>query len=314
MEQTSAPKGMDIARDLYESVGKDMIHEKFPEYEDRIATGLVGEGSECFGYDDSQSWDHDFGAGFCMWLTDEDFGAIGERLQAEYAGLADKYDRYPVKADSELGGHRIGVWRISDFYAHFLGGEVIPADLMSWLRLPDSYLAVATNGEVFSDPYGEFTRIRDRLKAGYPADIRIKKMSARMAEMSRAGQYNYPRALNRGESVAAELALTEFIRNGMQLVYLINNRYAPFDKWMHRGIKELPKLEDTYDDFSLLADGTRDVREKVRVIEDICGKCAMGLHAERLIDSDEPFLQAHLPRMAANIEDTTIRSLPWLAG
>lgn len=42
-------KGMDIARRYYEEYGKPMLEEKFPEYVDRVAAGLVGEGSECLG-------------------------------------------------------------------------------------------------------------------------------------------------------------------------------------------------------------------------------------------------------------------------
>ena len=41
--------GMEICKKFYEEVGKQMIHEKFPEYEDQMAVGLVGEGSEVFG-------------------------------------------------------------------------------------------------------------------------------------------------------------------------------------------------------------------------------------------------------------------------
>ena len=45
-------KGLDEARAFYEEYGRDMIHERFPEYEGRIAVGLAGHGSECFGFDD----------------------------------------------------------------------------------------------------------------------------------------------------------------------------------------------------------------------------------------------------------------------
>ena len=60
------------ARKLYEEFGAPMIRERFPDYEGRFAVGLAGEGSECFGWDDAISRDHDYGPGFCLWLTEED--------------------------------------------------------------------------------------------------------------------------------------------------------------------------------------------------------------------------------------------------
>lgn len=53
--------GMELAREFYEQAGRPMLQQKYPEYACRIAAGLVGEGSECLGFDDAFSVDHDFG-------------------------------------------------------------------------------------------------------------------------------------------------------------------------------------------------------------------------------------------------------------
>ena len=76
-----------VCREFYEKYGRDMIHTKFPAFEKRIAVGLVGEGSECFGFDDEISRDHDFGLGFCMWLNKTDYQTIGAQLQNAYHEL-----------------------------------------------------------------------------------------------------------------------------------------------------------------------------------------------------------------------------------
>ena len=64
-------KGLELSRKFYETYGAPMLHEKFPELEDKLAIGLVGDGSECFGYDDDISRDHDFEPGFCIFVPDD---------------------------------------------------------------------------------------------------------------------------------------------------------------------------------------------------------------------------------------------------
>ena len=73
-------KGLEAARRLYAEKGAAIIHEHFPEYEGRIAVGLAGSGSQCLGFDDEISRDHDFEPGFCLWLTDADDARIGIEL------------------------------------------------------------------------------------------------------------------------------------------------------------------------------------------------------------------------------------------
>lgn len=62
-----ALKGMELCRQYFEVFGRPMLQRNFALYLDHIACGLAGEGSECLGFDDHISPDHDFGPSFCIW-------------------------------------------------------------------------------------------------------------------------------------------------------------------------------------------------------------------------------------------------------
>ena len=98
---------------------------------------------------------------------------------------------------------------------------------------------MVTNGEVFRDPVGVFSQIREELRLYYPEDIRLKKLAAATAKAARAGQYNYPRALKRGDSIAANQALASFIENAVHVFFLLNKKYMPYSKWYGRGLLRL---------------------------------------------------------------------------
>ena len=213
-------KGLDAARALYLEEGAELIHTRFPEFESRIAVGLAGAGSQCLGFDDDISRDHDFEPGFCLWLTDADDDKIGLELSREVRRLFGGR----VSQSSALGTSGVGVMRISDFYRRFTGLPGAPETWQDWLYLPSYSLAQAVNGEVFRDDLGEFSRIRHEIAFGMPEDVRRKKIAARLALMAQSGQYNYSRCLSHGEEGAAMLAVSEFVRNTAEAVYLLNRR------------------------------------------------------------------------------------------
>ena len=105
-------KGLELSEKYYREIGAPMIEDKFSEYSNRIAAGLVGEGSECFGYDDEISRDHDWGPSFCLWLTKEDFQQIGARLHEEINKLPKKFGDISPRQESQYGSGRIGVFEI----------------------------------------------------------------------------------------------------------------------------------------------------------------------------------------------------------
>ncbi|WP_434311041.1 DUF4037 domain-containing protein [Hominifimenecus sp. rT4P-3] len=326
-------KGLELAKAYYEVYGKPMIQEKFPEYQNRIAAGLVGQGSECLGFDDAISTDHDFGPSFCLWLTDEDYLAIGNDLQDAYDSLPKDYLGVSGRITSARGGGRVGVLSIRGFYGQFIGKEQPPSSLARWLALPEYHLASAVNGQVFEDPLGEFSAIRNALLSYYPEDVRIKKIAARAAAMAQSGQYNYARCMRRGETVAAELAVAEFLRAAVSMVYLLNKKYTPFYKWMFHGMKDLPILAPIVAPMILeLAelgiqktawenqDSPRfnpyvnRMDRKVQLIESICGKTIRELHAQGFTTANDDFLEAHVDGIMERIQDPEIRQRHILEG
>ena len=202
-------QGLEEARALYEEYGRPLLHRDFPELEGRVAVGLVGHGSECYGFDDEISRDHDFARGFCLWLTDADDLRYGVALSRAYRSL-------PLGTAAErsaLAEDNCGVRRTAFFYRRYTGSPGAPESWRQWLSLPAHALAEATNGEVFRDDLGEFTAIRERLLHGMPEDVRKKHLAARLIEMAQSGQYNYSRCLRHGEAGAAALELSDFVRD-----------------------------------------------------------------------------------------------------
>ena len=270
-------QGLELARRYYEEFGRAMIAEHFPDYEGRIAVGLAGSGSDCLGFDDDVSADHDSGAGFCLWLTDDDYENIGFRLAREYSKLPTEFMDVPKGRANSYGSSHFGVKSISGFYTPFTGRVGAPETNAEWLYTPEFSLAAAGSGEVFRDDLGEFTAVRERIKNGMPEDVRLKKMAARVIAAAQSGQYNYPRCLAHGETGAAVLAAAEFVRNTASLIYLINRRYAPFYKWLLRGMRGLEQLSHLERELSfILTEGnsTEQTRAKSEAIEGVCAELA----------------------------------------
>jgi len=293
-----------------------MLADRFSGYVDRIATGLVGDGSECFGFDDDISQDHDWGPGFCLWLTEPDYNAVGESLQAALDALPQTFAGRSGRKMSAFGQGRTGVFEIGRFYRRFIGLSRPPETLEEWRRIPEPYMAAATNGRIFSDPLGVFSAFREKLLAFYPEDIRLKMIASRCMVMAQSGQYNYPRCIKRREHVAAQRAEAQFIDASISMVFLLNRRYKPYYKWMHRAVRRLPVLGAAIhrltDELVTCQDrhhGAARYRQKTHLIERICGRVIAVLKDKGLSPGDSDFLLDHGPRVRSRIQDPAIRDL-----
>lgn len=164
-------KGIELCRAYFEAEGRPMLTElerQYPELKGRLAAGLVGQGSECLGFDDERSRDHDFGASFCIWLPQELYARYGGVCQEAYERLPSAFEGMPKRQESRNGSGRVGALSTQQFFYGLIGREDAPQNNMEWMFVPESRLSMASNGEVFLDESGEFSRIYERLKGFYP--------------------------------------------------------------------------------------------------------------------------------------------------
>lgn len=316
---------IEICREFYEGFGADMIHNCFPEYEKRIAVGLVGEGSECFGFDDAISRDHDFGLGFCMWLNKEDYAAIGEQLQKAYHQLI---LREGIRLATRIWGpsasiynpridQRRGVMEIASFYGGILKMrpdlELI-LDKHHWLYAEERWIATAVNGAVFRDDEGTFTRVRESILSYYPQKIFLFKLAEQLHLFSHGGQSNYPRMMARKDIVTSALCIQQTVNSAMTIAYMLNRAYTPYYKWMRKGLEQMPVLSEmiplleklvslpvqseVWEGKTYSATQVNMEDQVIQTVEEIAGLIVRELNRQGIITGRERFLESYVPVIA----------------
>lgn len=306
---TLAEEALDDNQKFYLKAIAPMIRKEFPEYEKRIAVGIAGEGSDCFGYDDAISRDHDYGIGVCLWLIDEDAEQIGDRLQNCYNKALDEWDG----SQSERLAGRRGVQRIRDFYTGILGFNINLEDPVisdgAWFYTDEWRFATAANGAVYKDDLGIFNGMRDVLNGYYPERIWRMRLANRLHDFSGAMQANYARCMSRGDVVAANYCKARSLDAAIDIMHLLNHSYAPYYKWKFKSLRALEgaaKIAELLEKASLFSPdfdawegikydarivNTRD--ELVLVFEEIAGLLAEKMYESGLIKSKEVYLETH---------------------
>lgn len=305
-------KGLELSRKFYEEYGRPMLENEFSDCVHFLAIGLVGSGSDCYGYDDEISLDHDFEPGFCIFTPDNSI--LDEktffRLERAYAKLPQEFMGYKRSLVKPVGGSRNGVFRASRFYIQKIGSPDGNLSVEQWLSLPDFALLEATNGEIFCDNLGEFTKIRNKIKE-YPRDIFLKKLAGNLLLMAQSGQYNYPRILKRGETGSAQLSLFEFTNAALKCFFLLNKAYLPYYKWQFKALRNLPNGNSFADslEFLISTDNSPENAEiKLSVIENVCQDIISLLKSKSITKATCNDLEKHAYSVNDFIENPSLRN------
>ena len=312
--------GLKISEMFFEEYGRPMLEGQFAPWKDRVAAGLVGQTSECFGYDDWISRDHDFAPGFCLWIPEELRSELAEPLQAAYDALpADEFicrHRMDVgmAPDSSLmtgaRGKRVGVHSIEEFYFEHTGLTGAPQTADDWMKTEQMYLAEATNGRVFTDPEGTFTAVRNVWLGYYPSDVLKKKVAGNCAMAGKTGQFNYERCLKRGDTQAAYWCCTEFIHKASAALFLLNGRYMPYYKWRDRAMQDFSVCVDAVPMMERLTQlSEADSGAKTALMEDIAGVIIAEIKARGWSKAPSDYLLDHARQIMKTIEDPELAKL-----
>lgn len=284
--------GIDLCEKYFDTFARPIIKRNFADLENHIACGLFGEGSECLGFDDDISTDHDFGPAFVLVIDETVTEEQRTKLENMYANLPKLYMGYRRLETSEAKG-RTGVISIKDLLKKCTGFDHVPKGNEEWRFTTNENLILITNGKVFMDKGGWFTDIRSHIVNDQPYYIYFNKLAMNVELMAKHGQYGYKRAFDRRDSVAALVAKTEFVKATLKAGHILLKKYEPYDKWLFKSMKELagrnannrvrrdylklvlPKLE-LISSRGICQDDIEDMEKICKVVKELlvsCGIC-----------------------------------------
>jgi hypothetical protein len=99
----------------------------------------------------------------------------------------------------------------------------------------------------------------------------------------------------------------KFCVDFISLVFLLNRRYTPFYKWIHRAVRDLPVLgEQTHSRTNEIIT-TGNLQKKEELIEELCAAAIEEMRKEDLTDSQSDFLLDHAHSVHQRIQDRELR-------
>ncbi|HRW07845.1 MAG TPA: DUF4037 domain-containing protein [Caldilineaceae bacterium] len=233
---------IDISRNFFEEVVKPILQEHFPAETAQTAFGVFGYGSEALRLDDEYSRDHHWGLRIDALMPPAVFTEKRAAIMATLsANLPVSYQGQSLR-EGHLAGAGLAPDNLQAFLTRTIGIDHAPQSYTEWLKIPEEDIIHIINGEVWSDPLGEFTAIREVFQGYYPEPVRLRRIANWCRFFSGMGTYALKRAILRDNEFYATTRFSNAIRLGIQLAFLLDKQYFPYDKWLMAYLERLPRL------------------------------------------------------------------------
>lgn len=245
--------GLRLGRMFFTEAARAIIESVIPP--DSYTAAFIGYGSDVLGYDSERSIDHNWGPRFQLFLPEELYAASFTEIDGQLKKrLPDVFHGFPVgfsDPDPQDGGtqvpllseggpvhHLVEITTIREYLQRYLGMDVRGGiGLRDWLTFPEQRLLELTSGDVFYDPQGDLTRRRQELSY-YPADIWLYKMACQWQKLFQQEAF-VGRCAEVGDTVGMKIVAARLTRDIMRLCFLLERRYAPYEKWLGSAFAKL---------------------------------------------------------------------------
>lgn len=206
-----------------------------------LAVAVIGTGSDVSGLDDEISRDHHWGPRANVMVLPEQAESLLPRVHDALERLPAEYQGFKVARDLKI---MTGVCTtsIDGFFRYFLDTDRLPQTDLEWLAHCEVDLLHVTSGVVVVDGPGELTRRRAAL-AYYPNNVWRKRIADWcMYITGRDAPYNLYRMAKREDALTASIYKAQYAKQVMELCFTLNQRYAPYTKWLNRSFRKLPRF------------------------------------------------------------------------
>jgi hypothetical protein len=242
--------GLKLSELYYTQCVEPIIKSKFPHL--KYSAGLIGTGSEILGYDDAQSRDHNWGLRLIIFLAENGFDEIKERLDRQlrktlphefmgYSTSFSKPDERGVRLSaSKTSGevdHFIVFSTMRSFFKEYLSIDPNQKlEAITWLTLPQQKLLTLVRGRIFHDDLGLGTIIRKF--EYYPRNVWLFILASQWEKISELEAF-VARTAVVGDELGSKILASRIVRYLMELCFLMEKKFAPYAKWFGTAFGEL---------------------------------------------------------------------------
>lgn len=233
---------IDESHDFWSEIVLPLLAEHHPSETAQMAAGFFGYGSEVLRLDDQYSTDHHFGLRVNILLPQRLMDAKGAAIEDTLAARLPQSWRGRELREGYTRTKGVALASLDHHLRSTIGLDHPPATLTEWLQIPEEDITHVVAGEVWHDPAGQFSAIRTALNAYYPEPVRLRRLAHWSRYFSGMGVYALKRALLRGNMLYASTTFARSLRWGVQMAFLLDRTYYPYDKWMTEMFRRLPRM------------------------------------------------------------------------